>query len=156
MPLTEKVSARLILKDVPPGVCWGKPEDFIKLLTSALGVELAVSRLTDFVIIGHQTPTADDKGRLWIRLSKAGLFQGFFLFQRGKWRRIHNYRNDEIIWMVGDSRDIPDGFELINGTVAGIPTDVQNFILTKYLANSAASTPTQTVYSYFAVRYTGF
>ncbi len=150
----ERIDAVLKILRIPPDLCWGRPDDFVKLLTEILTVELSTSPNNEFVIVGHQTPGEDDKGKLWIKLQINGSFQGFFFFQNGLWERIHNYRNDEVIWMQGDSRVIPKGFELIDGALGGIPTDVQQHILTFYLENTTVVG--STVFKYFAVRYIGF
>lgn len=150
----EKVLGELQLNRIPPGLCWGKPEDFIKQLLDILSVSLAVGQNNEFVVIGHQVPSEDDKNRLWVRLARNGSFIGFYLFVKGRWQRIHNYRNDEIIWMFGDSRDIPDGFELIDGTASTIPIDVQERLITQYIVDTTVSGAAD-VYKYFAVRYVG-
>ena len=76
------------------------------------------------------------------------------MFQAGEWQRIHNYRSDEVIWVFGDSRVIPEGFQLIDNN-AGIPSDVIDFLMKQYLKDPIASTPTQDVFKYYAIRYIG-
>lgn len=155
MPITrEKLLGQLIINRIPKDLCWGTPTEFIKSLTKILGVNLFINPGNDFVVVGHQVPAPEDKGRLWVRLSRSGVFQGFYMFIGGLWKRVHNYRSDEIIWMYGDSRDIPDGFQLIN-ELSIVPSEVRNHVMTQYLTNTAASTPTNTVYSYFATIYIG-
>lgn len=150
----EKVLADLVIGRIPPDLCWGKPEEFLKAIEEAMDVILQLNSNNDFVVIGHETPSADDKNRLWVRLARNGSFQGFYLFVDGKWQRVFNRRNDEIIWMFGDSRNIPEGFQLIDGTATGIPTDIQQHIIQQYKINEDV-TGIATVYEYFAVRYLG-
>ena len=151
----EKVEGELRVDRIPKDLCWGKPEDFVKALTSMLGVTLFTNPGNDFVVVGHQTPANEDKGRLWVRTSRSGVFQGFYLFQGKTWKRIHNRRSDEIIWLTGDSRDIPEGFQLIVPGIGGILSAVVTHLVKQYYVDTAASGPTLTVYNYYAVRYIG-
>lgn len=150
----EKVLGQIGITRIPPGLCWGNPGEFIKLLVDVLSVNLEVNANNDFVVIGHQVPSEDDKGRLWVRLARNGSFLGFFLFVNGKWQRVENRRNDEIIWLYGDSRQIPAGYRLIDGTNPTIPTEIQERLITQYVVNTGASGAAP-VYSYFAVQYVG-
>lgn len=151
----EKVKGELRIGKLPKDLCWGKPSDFVKKLVEILSVNLFINPGNDFVVFGFQTPSADDTGRLWIRTSRSGVFSGFYLFTGKKWERVHNYRSDEIIWVHGDSRSIPDGFQLIEEEIGGIQSDVISHIMSQYLKDFAASTTTLTVYKYFAIRYIG-
>lgn len=156
MPIKrEKVRGELEIKRIPKDFCWGTPTEFVKALQEIYGVDLFVNAGNDFVVIGHQVPAPGDKGRLWIRLSRSGIFQGFFAFQDGKWQRIFNYRVDRVLWMHGDSREIPEGFQLIDANSGQIDPDARDHIVGQYLVDTAATTATLTVYKYFAVRWIG-
>lgn len=150
----ERVDAILKILRIPPDLCWTTPEEFIKLLTKILTVEINTAANNEFVIVGHQAPGEDEKGKLWVRLAINGSFIGFYFFENGLWERIHNFRIDHVVWMHGDSRQIPKGFQLIDTGIAGITTDVVDHIKTFYLVNTAVVSPT--VFKYFAVRYIGF
>ena len=155
MPLKrDQTSGKLVLKRIPKDLCWGKPVEFIKSLVEILGVELPSSSNNRFVVVGHEVPESEDKGKLWVRTSRGGVFLGYYFFQDGEWQRIHNFRPDQVVWLFGDSRVIPEGFQLID-TGVGVPSDIIDFLKKKYLVDTANSTPTQTVYRYFAVRYVG-
>lgn len=156
MALTRtKVLAKLKSTHIPADLCWGKPREFVQKLTEILTAELSVSPNHDFVIIGHTNPSEDDKEKLWVRTDRSNRFLGFFMFQDGAWSRIHNYRADEVIWMVGDSTDIPPGFALIDDNTGDLTTNLRNAIVGKYILAPGA-TVSNPVYSYFAVRWVGF
>lgn len=151
----EKALGTLQINKLPKNLCWGTPEEFVKKLIEILGVNIVTHEGSNFVIVSHVVPPPEDKGKLWVRTTSGGVFQGFFLFQDSTWQRIQNRRSDEVIWLYGDSRELPEGFQLIEPGIGGIASDVVDFIVTKYLKDPAASTPTQTVYKYFAVRWIG-
>ena len=61
------------------------------------------------------------------------------------------FRSDQIIWMFGNSTDIPDGFQLIDSN-APLPAAVRDKIISEYVETSQGSG----VYTYFAVRWLGY
>lgn len=150
----DQLKGSLEIKRLPADLCYGTPPEFVKKLIEILEPNILVNAGNDFVVVGHATPAPEDKGKLWIRTTRSGIFQGFFFYQDSAWQRVHNYRPDEVIWMYGDSRVIPEGFQLI-APGANIGADIIEFIMKQYLKDQAATTPTVTVYSYFAVRYLG-
>ena len=149
----DNVRGTLQIDRIPPNLCWGKPADFIQQLVRIVSIELGIPPSTDFVVTGHQTPTEDDKNRVWIRLDRNRNFLGFYMFISGAWRRVFNRPINEVIWYWGDSREIPPGFALIDGTAPAMPADVQAHVQTFYHRNSSITSIT--VWDYFAVLYTG-
>lgn len=147
----DKLSVALAVKRIPEKLCWGKPRDFIENLTQYLTAELDVESRLNLVVVGHETPTEDDKDRLWIRTARDNSFLGFYLFQNGAWKVIHNYRSDEVIWMYGNSTQIPSGFEFIDGSLGGMDSKVQERVISQYLQIEGTNS-----YSYFAVRWKGY
>lgn len=152
----DPVKGELVITDLPETLKWGKPRDFVKLLTKILAVTLPFAKSSDFVVYGSQTPTEDDKNKLWTASQKQGSFLGFFLFQKGAWRRIFNRLDNEVIWLPGDSRNIPKGHQLIDGTLSGITVANQQHIMTFYRQDPAIIPPAPPVYTYFAVRWVGY
>lgn len=152
--LREKITAKLQLLSIPPGACFTTVGELLELIRDVFTVELSAGVNNDFVVIGHQTPGEDDKNKLWIRKQRNGSFQGYYLFVSNAWQRVFNRRNDEVIWMHGDSREIPEGFELIDANIGGITSDVVGHIVDQYLRDTTV-TGQIPVYKYFAVRYTG-
>lgn len=154
MPITrDPISGKPVITKIPENLKWGKPIDFVKALMNMFVVVLPLKGNNDFVVTGSQVPTEDDKSRLWVADQKNGSFLGFFRFIKGQWRRIFNLRADMVIWMVGDSRDIPEGFQLIDGTVSGIDVETQNFIKAQFRIDPTSTT--FPIYTYFACRYIG-
>lgn len=150
---TDKVFGQLVMEGVPNDLCWKTPSKFIKDLTNYLSVELDVNSNVDFVVIGPQTPSEDDKGRLWIKQFSNGTFAGFYLFEGGKWTKVSNKRQDEIVWFHGDSRSIPTGYKLIDDNVGTINSEVRKHIMSMY--HQDLSVTSSTVYDYFACIYIG-
>lgn len=154
MTKTDKVYGKVILNDTPSNVCWETPAKFISSLQKYLGVELDLNSNVDFVVIGSQVPSEDDKGRLWIKLYANGTFAGFYLFENGSWVQIQNRRYDEIVWFSGDSRSIPEGYQLIDSNSGVVTSAVRNHIMSMYLQDFSAGTASP-VYTYFACTYIG-
>lgn len=162
MPTSRVLKGSLkLLKDISE-VCWGTPQDYAKLLTNILGIEFPIIGNEDFVVYGFQVPSADSKGKLWVKIDKANHFAGFFIFVEGKWQRVYNYSIHDVIWKSGDSRSIEDGgsldpgFQVIDGSVASIDASVQTHIMTFYHENVAATASFgSTVWDYYATIYLG-
>lgn len=150
---TDKVYGQLALTDLPKDLCWSEPAKFIKDLTKYLGVEIDVNSNVDFVVVGPQVPSEDDKARLWIKTYENGTFAGFYAFEGGSWTRVFNYRPDEIHWFHGDSRSIPAGFQLIDENTGTINSEVRAHIMSQYFRD--LSVTTSNVYTYFACIYVG-
>ena len=149
-----KVYGKLILNDVPSNLCWDTPEKFLKQLTKYFNVDLDINSNVDFVVVGSEVPSEDDKARLWVRLFNNGTFAGFYKFEGGKWREIQTHRQDEIIWFVGDSRNIPDGYMLVDESNGMLTTDNIKHIMSFYNRDTTSDSETP-VYTYFACTYTG-
>lgn len=135
---------------IPEDLCYGNASAFVQQLAELLYTEIPID--FDNVIVGVTTPGEDDKNKIWFRLDRNNNFLGIFAFSNGQFRRVHNYRNDEIIWMHGVSSDIPEGFELITTDTGGILQTVKDSLISRYVETSTGSG----VFNYFAVRYTGF
>lgn len=154
MANVNKVYGKLLLTDVPNNLCWSTPDKFLKQLRDFFRVELDVNSDVDFVVIGSQVPSEDDKGRLWVRLYNDGSFAGFYHFESGKWVAIQNRRPDEVVWFYGDSRNIPTGYQLIDESNGLLTTDNIKFIMSKYNRDLTSDSETP-VYTYFACTYVG-
>lgn len=155
MPRTRMLEGKLIQKEDATDDCWTNPQAFMQLLIQKMGLSFPVNLGNDFVVYGFQTPTEDDKGKLWVRTDRAGHYAGDFLFVGGKWPRVYNYSIHDVVWKTGDSREIEPGFQLIDGSVASIPVDTQTHIIGFYQTDIVNSTPLLTVYKYFATIYLG-
>ena len=60
---TDTLKGKITLATSPTSLCWGKPSEFVKKLTEILTVRFPVSRDNQFTVVGHQTPSLDDKGK---------------------------------------------------------------------------------------------
>lgn len=148
-----KVYGKLIVKDIPSNVCWESPDKFLKKITDFYRVDLDINSNVDFVVVGSETPSEDDKSRLWIKTYNNGYFAGLYKFEGGKWREISLHRPDEVVWFYGDSRNIPEGFKLIDEDNGYITSDNIKHIMSFY--NRDTSIVGSTVYTYFACTYIG-
>lgn len=151
---TNKVYGKLTLKDIPNDICWESPEKFLKQLERYFGVDLDVNSNVDFVVVGSEVPSEDDKSRLWIKLYNNGTFDGFYKFEGGRWVAIQNRRQDEIVWFHGDSRNIPEGYKLIDLDNGMLTTDNIRHIMSFYNRDLTVTTESP-VYTYFACTYLG-
>lgn len=149
-----KVYGKLELKDIPNDICWDTPEKFLKQMERYFGITLDVNSNVDFVVVGAEVPSEDDKGRLWVKLYNNGTFDGFYKFEGGKWVNIQNRRQDEVVWFYGDSRSIPPGYLLIDENNGLLSTSNIKHIMSFYNQdmNSGTESP---VYTYFACTYIG-
>ena len=152
----DNIRGTIRLDRIDPNLCWGTPKEFVQKLLSMLSVDLGVPVNNEFVFVSHQTPTEDDKNKLWIRLARNGSFLGFFLFQTGAWKRIDDLRSDMPRDMIGDSREIERPWELIDEGIAGFDADTVSHLKSFYQVDNAKSTPGETVYKVFKVRWIGF
>jgi len=148
----DTLKGKIELETSPSNLCWGKPIDFVKKLTDILTVKFPVSLNNQFTVVGSETPSLDDKGKMWARFTKSRNWLGWHAFIKGQWRRVYEYLPSEIIWTVGDSRSIPDGFQLVEPGVP-LPADVIVKITSEYVPITSAS---PAAFSYFAMRFIGY
>ena len=153
MGITDRdmLKGKLEVQGSPSSICWGKPAEFIKALTKVLTVKFPVNTNNDFVVVGHEPPSTDDKGRMWAKLSPSRNWLGWHAFIKGQWRRTYAYHPSQIIWMTGDSDIIPDGFQLVDAS-APLHPDVISSLTEQYVPFTAGGTR----YRYFAVRFVGY
>lgn len=152
--LRQKVSAKLKILSIPTNACFTTVSELLKLIEKTFTVDLSVGKNNDFVVTGSEPPTADDKNRLWVRKLNQGSFAGFYIFVGGAWNRIFNRRSDEIIWMYGDSRKVPEGFVLISENTGAVPSEIRDHLIQQYLVDTSVDEASP-VYKYFAVQYIG-
>lgn len=122
--------------------------DFLEQLPQMLSVELP--RGISGVIVSAQAPTEDDRNRVWIRRDTSGSFLGIYTFQDGKWKKLYNFVDGQIVWITGDSDILPDDFVLVDTGDATIPSYVVNALKAQYVPKATGSG-----YAYFAVRFSG-
>lgn len=151
MPIIEDVVQGAIkLVGVPERACFRTWQEFIESLPRYLGVEVPAS--VSGVVVGPDSPSEDDKNKVWFRRDPSGVFLGIYAFQNGAWRPLYNYAPGEVIWIAGDSNAVPAGFTLIEKGDPTMPSDVVNAIVGQYVRVSGDPNS----YLYFAVRYSGY
>lgn len=126
--------------------CIEDAKGFVKWLSDHL-VGLAPTSITN-VVVSNQEPT--DRNVVWFRRSNAGVFIGIYIYSGTKWNQIFP-APDAVFWMVGDSRDVPDGYELVDTSgPTSISSYTRDFLVTKYQRD-----PGDTYYTYFATVFVG-
>lgn len=140
----------LQISERPGSLCYGKPWDFVGILTKILKVSFPVNRNNKFVVIGHETPAIDDQDKMWARFTSSRVPLGWFTYVKGKWRRFYTAAPGEVRWFIGDSTKPPDGWQTIDENVSGI----SNAILDKLKILYVEDTPGHFVF--FAARYIGY
>lgn len=155
MPKSRMLEGKLIERQDTSDECWTTPKAFIKMLREKVGIEFPVKPGEDFIVYGFQTPGEDQKGKIWAKSDRQGHFAGYFWFVDGKWQRIYNHSNFDVVWKYGDSRVIEDGFALIDGSLPMIDVATQQHIMGAYRLDPVESTFLQPVFTYFATVYLG-
>jgi len=145
MPRYDKLTGKMELGKTPSNWCWTTPKAFAEELINSLQFSWPFEDTHKAVIYGDKTPSADDKDKMWARFDNSGNWLGWYAWQKGSWKRVYNYRSDQVIWLYGNSNNIPDGFQLLDGTAAGAPD-----LSPQFTANQSGG------YSYYAVRWIGY
>lgn len=153
MGLTDNdtLQGKIEIATPPIRLCWGKPLEFVKSLTEILTVRFPVNQNNEFTIVGFETPSPDDRGKMWARFTASRNWLGWHAFIKGQWRRVYAYHQSEIIWMVGNSSNIPEGFQLVE---PGVPLPVS--VITKIVSEYVETSPGSGTFNYFAVRFIGY
>jgi len=148
----DTLEGELILRENPEDLCWTTPLGFLKMIANLVTVRFPVNPGNKFIVSGRDTPGTDDIDKMWAREDSNRNFLGWFKFIKGKWRRVYGYNGDEAIWIIGNSGNIREGFQLLDASVPGLSGNILNKLLSQYVETS----PGSGVYSYFAVRYIGY
>lgn len=145
--INDSVVGALKLLGLPESNCYTTVNDLLKAIETLFAVEIP----TDLgaVVVGQNTPTEEERDKVWFRRDVNGKFVGIYVFCNDKWILAYNIIPGELPYLYGDSRSVPDGFRLAT-SANGIPTLVANHIMTTWLRD-----PTSTFYVYFQVFYIG-
>lgn len=146
--IRDTVKGVLRVNSIPERECFYSWRDFLEKMPTLLSVELPTS--VSGVVVGRDFPTDDDKDKVWFRRDQSGVFLGVYAFQDGAWRPFYNFAPGQVIWTVGNSENIPQGFVLITTDDEVIPSTVVNAIKAQYIPNGLGG------FAYFALRYEGF
>lgn len=144
----DTVVGNLVVQNVPERACFSTWQEFIQAIPTFIQVQVPSS--VSGIISSSDAPDEDDRDKLWLRRDTSGGVLGLYAFQQGAWRKLYPYDYNTVIWQVGDSANIPDGFELIKAGVLDIPPTTVNAIMSQYAPNGIGG------FSYFAMRFVGY
>lgn len=148
MPITpDVVEGSLKIKGLPDLACFTSMLDFLKALPTYYGIEIPNS-ITN-VIVSNVEPLDTQRDFIWFRRSNSGSFLGIYLYASGSWKQAFP-APQQIFWMYGDSRDVPDGYLLVGPDNPNFTAGEVTAYEAKYIAD-----PTNTYYVYFATTFEG-
>jgi hypothetical protein len=101
------------------------------------------------VIVSNAQPQSTERNSVWFRLSNSGTFTGIYMFTGTTWAQVIPAPN-QVIWMYGDSNNVPVGFQLVDSNNPNFTIAQVNHIKSFYYPAGAGP------YSYFAVTFSGF
>ena len=113
MPSVDVITGTVKLKGFIEDTCYTSLKEFIAALPNILYTEIP-SEATN-IVVGSQQPSNDQRDAVWFRQDNAGTFVGVYVYSAGTWKQIVP-SPQQIIKMYGDSRSIPDGYQLIDAT----------------------------------------
>lgn len=142
------IQAALKLLKLPDRQYFTSWQDFLRQLPELYGVEIPTG-ITN-VTIGNTFPTDSERDHLWIRTDSSSNFIGFYLYVQGSWRLIYPLP-DQIFLIVGDSRDIPDGY-----TLASLDPRISSLQLTNLQKIWTIGGSSPLYYTVFHVTFTGW
>lgn len=151
MPIVirDVVTGALKLNGLPDRECFKSWIDFLQRIPDLFSVE--IPNTLGGVISQQGEPNEDSRGKLWLRLDGSGRILGLYAFQDGKWQPFYSYPEGAVIWMTGNSNQVPVGFTLIEPGDATIVSGVVSALVAQYIPISGGPG-----YAYFATRFTGF
>lgn len=139
------VIGELVLTAVPELQCYKNFTEFLKALPSLFAVQVP-STVTN-VIVSPSQPTSSQTSSVWIRTNGAAEFVGIYVFSGGEWIKVCPAPN-QIIWMYGDSSQIPHGYKSTDdASGVEISTTLATALKALWIAGSLAGPP----YEYFSV-----
>lgn len=130
------------------GVCITDMADLVKFLNK--NAKVYVPNSITNVIVSAQQPSDSERQKVWFRLDNSSSFVGIYIYSVGSWRKIYPV-GKQVYWLVGDSRDVPDGYALIDDGIGGFTSSEIDRIKALYTSGE-----TNDYYTYFAVVYKGF
>lgn len=148
--IRDVVRGVLKVDNLPERACFTSWQDFLEELPTFLTVELPTN--VSGVVVGRDFPTDDDKDKVWFRRDPSGNFLGIYAFQNGAWRPFYNVTPGQVIWTIGDSDNVPDGFVLIETGDATIPSTVVEALMGQYISKAGGGGG----FVYFAMRFAGY
>lgn len=106
---TDTIRGAIKLDNFVEGKCFTSWEDFIKAFPQMMTVEVP-KNITN-VTLGPTAPSSSDLDNLWVKTDSGGNFVGLYIFSGGAWNQIYP-APQQLIFMYGDSRAVPPGYQL--------------------------------------------
>lgn len=131
--------------EFPEGKCANVVNDIAKYL----GVVIPAN-ITN-IFLGSSSPTEDDRDKLWVKRDVNGRVDGLYVYTVGAWRPLYNFAPGQVIWIIGDSRKVPEGFKIIDVNNGLVTSSVRDRVESQYIKDS-----TNTYYIYYATLFVGF
>tara|TARA_R110002020_G_scaffold164014_2_gene350324 strand:- start:1995 stop:2435 length:441 start_codon:yes stop_codon:yes gene_type:complete len=92
------------------------PQSLLNLIPTTVLATLGTDT-ERFIIVGHETPGADNRDIPWFRFTSTGDWMGMYIFIRGGWELAPSLPLGTILLVANlDTNAIPFGFALANGT----------------------------------------
>lgn len=143
------VASALKVIALPERACFTTWQEFIESIPRFIGVEVPDS--VSGVVVSSTPPGEGSRDKIWFRRDNNGSFLGIYAFQNGAWRPLYQFAPGQVIWMVGDSDNPPEGFTVIVAGDPTMPNSTALGIMAQYIPN-----PIGPGFNYFAVRYSGY
>lgn len=147
MIINDVVRGALKIDGMPETACFTSFEEFIRAIPNFIAVEVPLS--ISNVVIGSAAPGEDERHKLWLRFDTSNNFLGQYIFTKGQWQIAYTFAPNQLVRVVGDSREIDDGFKLADNTV--LTNDQANFLQLQWKRD-----PTDTFWEIFDVLFVGY
>lgn len=148
MPITpDVVEGSLKLRGLPDVACFTSFIEFLRAIPDYYGVEIPNS-ITN-VVVSNIEPLDTQRDYIWFRRSNGGTFLGIYVYASGSWKQVAP-APQQVFWMYGDSRNVPDGYILVDNNNPNFTAGEVTALQAKYISD-----PSSTYFVYFATTYEG-
>ena len=141
------VDGALVPSGFPDTVCYTSFKKLLEDLPNFFKVQIPKS-ITN-VIVSNVQPLEKDRNSIWFKLNNAGIFIGICVFSGGTWVQMFPVPN-ELPWIFGDSREVPEGYALADENNKNLPTGLGAYLRDHWKLHSSGA-----YYEYFQVTYIG-
>lgn len=139
--------ANLVSVGLPQDFCFENVQQLIQGISQYFKAVIPDS-ITN-VIVSNSQPTSTERDSMWVRLSASGTIMGIYFYTGITWKQVLPAPN-EVIWMYGDSADVPEGFILVDGSNPNFTAPEVAYLQGMFYP--AGPGP----WTYFAVTFAGF
>ena len=128
-------------------LCFKNLSELLKYLQTN-GYAVVPTNITN-VQVSVDQPTSTQTNNVWFRLNSAGKFLGIYMYSGSGWDQVLPTPG-EVMWVHGNSANIPAGFSLVDTGLDGWDAGEITAIQAMYYPGGGPP------WTYFAVQYTGF